>query len=111
MKEWKEFAQSIKEKYEKLVQTFNQKTNVMYEAQAHWQQETVTSKKNYEELERKYENLALQVKEVSELKWFLIFGNCSQFIYRYSQTCLLRPSKGNTKIGLCRQVITKAGSL
>nr|XP_054762873.1 uncharacterized protein LOC129269404 isoform X1 [Lytechinus pictus]XP_054762874.1 uncharacterized protein LOC129269404 isoform X1 [Lytechinus pictus]XP_054762875.1 uncharacterized protein LOC129269404 isoform X1 [Lytechinus pictus] len=63
--EWKDFAQSIKEKYERLVQTFNQKTNVMYEAQAHWQQESNSWKDRYDKLERKYEDLLIQVKERS----------------------------------------------
>eukprot|EP00057_Strongylocentrotus_purpuratus_P014972 XP_011669446.1 PREDICTED: uncharacterized protein LOC577080 isoform X2 [Strongylocentrotus purpuratus] len=91
--EWKEFAQSIKEKYEKLVQTFNQKTNVMYEAQAHWQQETVTWKKNYEELELKYENLALQVKEKSVAEKQNV-GSQTTFTHK---TKLSRKKKGGTR--------------
>ena len=64
LQEWKEFALSIKEKYEKLVQTFKQKTNEMYEAQARWQHENLLLKEKYQDLKQKYEGLTVSCGEV-----------------------------------------------
>ena len=64
LQEWKEFALSIKEKYEKLVQTFKQKTNEMYDTQARWQHENLLLKEKYQDLRQKYEQLSVSLGEV-----------------------------------------------